>query len=236
MTIPRLVDTGAGPEDPEKVSSYRLMTKVYELLGMRPLLGRVERIMFGPNFLADPASMPRRWGRDVVGAHNDQGGGRDPGELVSDGVTIGGAVDGCLQPRALGGRELIHGWPRRRQSRAASPAHDWRSSPTPATRARSSSPRRSAASSRRSSSSTSRRGHGETPSRGYLSVLRLRGRQPIATIVEEDDARERREPFDEVSGGGKLPQELDVGDEAGTSDRWVQTRLSGAIESEPVAQ
>lgn len=55
-----LLDTSAGPEDPEKVSSYRLMAKVYGLLGMRPLLGRVERIMFGPTFLADPASTPHR--------------------------------------------------------------------------------------------------------------------------------------------------------------------------------
>lgn len=55
-----LLDTSAGPEDPEKVKSYRLLAKVYGLLGMRPVRARVEPIMFGPTFLSDPASVPHR--------------------------------------------------------------------------------------------------------------------------------------------------------------------------------
>jgi 3-oxoadipate enol-lactonase len=51
-----LLDTSAGPEDPDKVSSYRLLAKVYGLLGIGPVRSRVEPIMFGPTFLADPAS------------------------------------------------------------------------------------------------------------------------------------------------------------------------------------
>ncbi len=53
-----LLDTSAGPEDPDKVSSYRLLAKVYGLLGMGPVRARVEPIMFGPTFLADPGSKP----------------------------------------------------------------------------------------------------------------------------------------------------------------------------------
>ena len=53
-----LLDTSAGPEDPDKVSRYRLLAKVYGVLGMRLLRSRVEPIMFGPTFLADPDSRP----------------------------------------------------------------------------------------------------------------------------------------------------------------------------------
>ena len=53
-----LLDTSAGPEDPDKVSSYRLLAKIYGVLGMRPLRSRVEPLMFGPTFLADPDSSP----------------------------------------------------------------------------------------------------------------------------------------------------------------------------------
>ena len=53
-----LLDTSAGPEDPDKVSSYRLLAKIYGVLGMRPVRSRVEPLMFGPTFLADPRSGP----------------------------------------------------------------------------------------------------------------------------------------------------------------------------------
>jgi pimeloyl-ACP methyl ester carboxylesterase len=49
-----LVDTSAGPEDPEKISRYRLLATIYGLVGMRPLLGQVAPIMFSPAFLATP--------------------------------------------------------------------------------------------------------------------------------------------------------------------------------------
>ena len=50
-----LLDTSAGPEDPEKISKYRLLATLYRLLGMGPVRGQVEPIMFGPVFLASPA-------------------------------------------------------------------------------------------------------------------------------------------------------------------------------------
>ncbi|MRK02668.1 alpha/beta fold hydrolase [Aeromicrobium sp. S22] len=51
-----LLDTSAGPEDPDKVSQYRLLAKVYGVLGLSPVRGRVEPLMFGPTFLASPAA------------------------------------------------------------------------------------------------------------------------------------------------------------------------------------
>jgi len=53
-----LLDTSAGPEDPDKVSRYRLLAKIYGVLGMRPVRSRVEPLMFGPTFLADSGSSP----------------------------------------------------------------------------------------------------------------------------------------------------------------------------------
>ena len=64
-----LLDTSAGPEDPDKVSKYRLLAKVYGLVGMRPVRSQVEPIMFGPTFLADPASKaPTEAWRSELGA------------------------------------------------------------------------------------------------------------------------------------------------------------------------
>ncbi|WP_375001843.1 alpha/beta fold hydrolase [Aeromicrobium sp. CTD01-1L150] len=56
-----LLDTSAGPEDPEKVKRYRLLARAYRWLGMRPVRKQVEPIMFGPTLL----SSPRR--EEVVG-------------------------------------------------------------------------------------------------------------------------------------------------------------------------
>ncbi len=55
-----LIDTSSGPEDPDKVAKYRLLGRVYGLVGLRPLLGQVAPIMFTPAFLATPA------GKEVV--------------------------------------------------------------------------------------------------------------------------------------------------------------------------
>lgn len=53
-----LLDTSAGPEDPDKVSKYRLLAKVYRVVGMGPVRSQVLPIMFGPTFLADPSGRP----------------------------------------------------------------------------------------------------------------------------------------------------------------------------------
>lgn len=50
-----LLDTSAGPEDPDKIAQYKLLASVYRLVGMRPVAGKVEPIMFAPGFGDDPA-------------------------------------------------------------------------------------------------------------------------------------------------------------------------------------
>lgn len=49
-----LLDTSAGPEDPDKVAQYRLLARVYRWLGIGPVRSKVEPIMFGPHLLASP--------------------------------------------------------------------------------------------------------------------------------------------------------------------------------------
>jgi 3-oxoadipate enol-lactonase len=49
-----LIDTSAGPEDPEKVSRYRLLASIYGVVGIRPLFGQVAPIMFSRPFLTTP--------------------------------------------------------------------------------------------------------------------------------------------------------------------------------------
>ena len=51
-----LLDTSAGPEDPDKVRRYKLLGLIYRLTGIRPLRKAVLPLMFGPAFLADPSS------------------------------------------------------------------------------------------------------------------------------------------------------------------------------------
>ncbi len=51
-----LLDTSAGPEDPQAVRRYRLLARVYGLLGIGPVRSRVEPIMFGRTFLASPGA------------------------------------------------------------------------------------------------------------------------------------------------------------------------------------
>ncbi|HET6152640.1 MAG TPA: alpha/beta fold hydrolase [Marmoricola sp.] len=50
-----LIDTSSGPEDPEKIKKYRLLSTVYGLVGLKPLLGQVAPIMFTPAFLETDA-------------------------------------------------------------------------------------------------------------------------------------------------------------------------------------
>lgn len=51
-----LLDTSADTEDPGKVSEYKLLAWVLRLFGIKPILGKVNPLLFGPTFLADPAS------------------------------------------------------------------------------------------------------------------------------------------------------------------------------------
>lgn len=51
-----LLDTSAGPEDPAKARQNKLLARLQRLIGVRPLLGKVKPLVFGPAFLADPAN------------------------------------------------------------------------------------------------------------------------------------------------------------------------------------
>jgi pimeloyl-ACP methyl ester carboxylesterase len=53
-----LLDTSAGPEDPDKVKRYKLLGGIYRVTGIPPLRKQVLPIMFGPTFLSDPAGRP----------------------------------------------------------------------------------------------------------------------------------------------------------------------------------
>lgn len=50
-----LLDTDAGPEDPEVAPRYRKLASVFRFVGPGPIRKQFEPIMFGPTFRADPA-------------------------------------------------------------------------------------------------------------------------------------------------------------------------------------
>ena len=51
-----LLDTSAGPEDPDSASQFKLLSFIYWIVGIKPLRKKVLPLMFGPVFLADPAN------------------------------------------------------------------------------------------------------------------------------------------------------------------------------------
>ncbi len=53
-----LLDTSAGPEDPDKVKRYKLLGRIYRITGITPLRKALVPIMFGPTFLADTSAVP----------------------------------------------------------------------------------------------------------------------------------------------------------------------------------
>ncbi|MGH3671803.1 MAG: alpha/beta fold hydrolase [Pseudonocardiaceae bacterium] len=51
-----LLDTSAAPEEPAKIRKYKLLAWLLRLFGIKPILGKVTPLLFGPTFLADPGS------------------------------------------------------------------------------------------------------------------------------------------------------------------------------------
>lgn len=51
-----LLDTSAGPEDPDKAGQYKILGAIYRVTGIGPLRKKVLPLMFGPAFRSDPAS------------------------------------------------------------------------------------------------------------------------------------------------------------------------------------
>jgi 3-oxoadipate enol-lactonase len=127
-----LLNTSAGPEDPAKVGRYRLLARVYGVVGVGPLRSQVEPILFGPTYRADPATKRQRdeWVAQV-------------GAVKRSGMkkAIYGVTDRDRSPA---------------NSTASPPRHSWSPAPTtspPRSRCPKPSPRRSAAPALRSSTS-----------------------------------------------------------------------------------
>jgi 3-oxoadipate enol-lactonase len=53
-----LLDTSAGPEDPDKIKRYKLLGRIYRVTGIAPVRKAVLPLMFGPTFLADTSRKP----------------------------------------------------------------------------------------------------------------------------------------------------------------------------------
>lgn len=51
-----LLDTSPDPEEPAAARQDKILGLAYRVIGMKPLLGQVKPIMFGPTFLAEPGS------------------------------------------------------------------------------------------------------------------------------------------------------------------------------------
>lgn len=54
-----LLDTSAGPEDPDMIPKNRLLANVYRFIGIGPIRSRVEPLMFSPVSLNDPVVRAR---------------------------------------------------------------------------------------------------------------------------------------------------------------------------------
>lgn len=66
-----LLETSADPEPEENIGPYRRLNLVARWLGVRPVAGRVMKILFGRKFLEDPARDPLKeeWRRRLLTNH-----------------------------------------------------------------------------------------------------------------------------------------------------------------------
>jgi pimeloyl-ACP methyl ester carboxylesterase len=93
-----LLNTSAGPEDPAKVGRYRLLARIYGVVGVGPLRSQVEPILFGRSFLADPASKRQRdeWVAQVGAVK--RAGMKKAIYAVTDRTPIAGELDRIATP------------------------------------------------------------------------------------------------------------------------------------------
>jgi pimeloyl-ACP methyl ester carboxylesterase len=63
-----LLETSADPESPDAVGRYRRLNLVARWLGVRPVVGRVMKILFGRQFFEDPARniLKEEWRRQLL--------------------------------------------------------------------------------------------------------------------------------------------------------------------------
>lgn len=107
-----LIDTAADPEPGKNRPKYRAMSLVARLAGTRPLIGAVERIMFGRAFLEDPTRGPERellrrrlLALDSVGAMRALGGviqrkgvTEELGRIATPTLVLHGEQDRAIEP------------------------------------------------------------------------------------------------------------------------------------------
>ncbi len=96
-----LLDTSAGPEDPEKVKQYRLLASIYRWIGIRPLEGKVKPLMFGPTFLASSDSQPAVEEWKAVLGKVDRGGMKKAIMGVTDRLPITGDLATIAVPTLI---------------------------------------------------------------------------------------------------------------------------------------
>ena len=60
-----LLDTSCGPENPAKVREYKRLALFQRVFGIKPVLGKVEPLLFGPR---PPAGVVAEWRRRIVRA------------------------------------------------------------------------------------------------------------------------------------------------------------------------
>lgn len=66
-----LLETSADPESPDAVGRYRRLNLVARWLGVKPVVGRVMKILFGRRFLDDPSrdGLRKQWRDRLVANH-----------------------------------------------------------------------------------------------------------------------------------------------------------------------
>lgn len=107
-----LLDTSAGPEDPDKIKRYKMLGRIYRVTGISPLRKAVLPIMFGPAFLADTSCKPviEEWeqrlkasprsgvAKAVMGVANRLPIEDEISRIVAPTLVIVGADDGATPP------------------------------------------------------------------------------------------------------------------------------------------
>jgi 3-oxoadipate enol-lactonase len=93
-----LLGTSAEAEDPAGARKYKLLARLQQVVGVRPLVGRVKPLLFGPAFLADPANAATidTWVRQI--SRLDRAATRDAVFAVSDRVPIDDEITNITVP------------------------------------------------------------------------------------------------------------------------------------------
>ncbi|KAA9159630.1 alpha/beta fold hydrolase [Amycolatopsis acidicola] len=102
-----LLDTSAEAEDPAKAHDYKLLALVQRVFGIRPVLGRVTPLLFGPGAPADAVGEWRRriaranraaLRQAVLGVANRKAVTHELGRITVPALVVAGAEDRAIPP------------------------------------------------------------------------------------------------------------------------------------------